>query len=73
MIIAFMQDFPRFQIMTEGGPNYSTTTIVYYLFQNAFRYMDMGYASAMSWVLGILIMAITLLNFWISRRWVHYE
>jgi multiple sugar transport system permease protein len=73
MIIAFMQDFPRFQIMTEGGPNYSTTTIVYYLFQNAFRYMDMGYASAMSWVLGILIMAITLLNFWMSRRWVHYD
>jgi multiple sugar transport system permease protein len=73
MFISFMQDFPRFQIMTEGGPNYSTTTIVYYLFQNAFRYMDMGYASAMSWILGILIMAITLLNFWMSRRWVHYE
>lgn len=72
-IIGAMQDFPRFQIMTEGGPNYSTTTIVYYLFQNAFRYMDMGYASAMAWVLGILLMAITLLNFWLSRRWVHYE
>lgn len=72
-IIGAMQDFPRFQIMTEGGPNYSTTTIVYYLFQNAFRYMDMGYASAMAWVLGILIMAVTLLNFWMSRRWVHYE
>jgi multiple sugar transport system permease protein len=72
-IIGAMQDFPRFQIMTEGGPNYSTTTIVYYLFQNAFRYMDMGYASAMAWVLGILIMMITLLNFWMSKRWVHYE
>ncbi len=72
-IIGAMQDFPRFQIMTEGGPNYSTTTIVYYLFQNAFRYMDMGYASAMAWVLGILIMMITLLNFWLSKRWVHYE
>jgi multiple sugar transport system permease protein len=72
-IIGAMQDFPRFQIMTEGGPNYSTTTVVYYLFQNAFRYMDMGYASAMAWVLGILIMMITLLNFWMSKRWVHYE
>ncbi|MCY9665372.1 sugar ABC transporter permease [Paenibacillus alginolyticus] len=72
-IIGAMQDFPRFQIMTEGGPNYSTTTIVYYLFQNAFRYMEMGYASAMAWVLGILIMMITLLNFWMSKRWVHYE
>lgn len=71
--IATMQDFPRFQIMTEGGPNYSTTTIVYYLFLNAFRYMEMGYASAMAWMLGILLMIITLLNFWLSRRWVHYE
>ncbi len=72
-IIGALQDFPRFQIMTEGGPNYSTTTIVYYLFQNAFRYMSMGYASAMAWVLGLLILAITLLNFWLSKRWVHYE
>ncbi|MFD2614399.1 carbohydrate ABC transporter permease [Paenibacillus gansuensis] len=72
-IIATMQDFPRFQIMTEGGPNYSTTTIVYYLFQNAFRYMEMGYASAMAWIIGILLMLITLLNFWLSRRWVHYD
>ncbi|XID90493.1 carbohydrate ABC transporter permease [Paenibacillaceae bacterium WGS1546] len=71
--IAALQDFPRFQIMTEGGPNYATTTIVYYLFQNAFRYMSMGYASAMAWALGLLILAITLLNFWLSRRWVHYE
>jgi multiple sugar transport system permease protein len=72
-VIGAMQDFPRFQIMTDGGPNYSTTTIVYYLFQNAFRYMEMGYASAMAWGLGILIMIITLLNFWMSKRWVHYE
>ncbi len=72
-IIGAMQDFPRFQIMTEGGPNYSTTTIVYYLFQNAFRYMEMGYASAMAWMLGILLMVITLINFRLSRRWVHYE
>lgn len=71
--IAALQDFPRFQIMTEGGPNYSTTTIVYYLFQNAFRYMSMGYASAIAWMLGLLILIITLLNFWLSRRWVHYE
>ncbi|GMX66809.1 sugar ABC transporter permease [Paenibacillus elgii] len=72
-MISSIQDFPRFQVMTEGGPNYSTTTIVYYLYQNAFDYLDMGYASAMAWILGLLLMAITLLNFWISRRWVHYE
>lgn len=72
-IIGALQDYPRFQIMTEGGPNYSTTTIVYYLFQNAFRYMEMGFASAMAWILGFIILAITVLNFYLSKRWVHYE
>lgn len=72
-IISALQDFVRFMIMTEGGPEYSTMTIVYYLFLNAFRYMDMGFASAMAWMLGILIMIITLINFWLSKRWVHYE
>ncbi|MGM0878067.1 MAG: carbohydrate ABC transporter permease [Bacillota bacterium] len=71
-IIGALQDFQRFMIMTEGGPNYSTTTVVYYLFLNAFRYMEMGYASAMAWVLGIVILLITLINFKLSKRWVHY-
>ncbi len=71
-IIGALQDFQRFMIMTEGGPNYSTTTVVYYLFLNAFRYMEMGYASAMAWVLGIIILIITLINFKLSKNWVHY-
>jgi multiple sugar transport system permease protein len=72
-IIGALQDFPRFLLMTEGGPNFSTTTIVLYLFNNAFRYLDMGYASAMAWILGIVIMAITLINFKLSKGWVHYD
>jgi len=72
-IIGALQDFPRFRIMTGGGPNFSTMTIVYYLFENAFRYMNMGYASAMAWVLGCMIMILTLINFYFARRWVHYE
>lgn len=70
--ITALQDFQRFMIMTEGGPNYSTTTVVYYLFLNAFRYMEMGYASAMAWVLGILILIITIINFKFGKKWVHY-
>jgi multiple sugar transport system permease protein len=72
-IIGALQDFPRFMLMTEGGPNFSTTTIVLNLFNTAFRYMEMGYASAMAWVLGIIIMIITLINFYFSKRWVHYD
>ncbi|MBM7570680.1 carbohydrate ABC transporter permease [Aquibacillus albus] len=70
--ITALQDFQRFMIMTEGGPNYSTTTVVYYLFLNAFRYMEMGYASAMAWVLGIIILIITIINFKVGKKWVHY-
>lgn len=72
-VIGALQDFTRFMIMTEGGPNYSTTTVVYYLFLNAFRYMNMGYASAMAWLLGFLILIITIINFKVGQKWVHYD
>ena len=68
-----MQDFARFQVMTGGGPEFSTTTVVYYLWLNAWRYMKMGYASAISWIVGLVIMIITAVNFIGSKKWVHYE
>lgn len=72
-IIGAMQDFVRFQVMTGGGPEFSTTTVVYYLWLNAWRYMKMGYASAISWIVGLVIMIITAVNFIGSKKWVHYE
>ena len=72
-IIGAMQDFARFQVMTGGGPEFSTTTVVYYLWLNAWRYMKMGYASAISWIVGLVIMIITAVNFIGSKKWVHYE
>lgn len=72
-IIGAMQAFVPFMIMTNGGPDYSTTTIVLYLYQNAFKYMNMGYASAMAWVLFIVIMILTLINFKFAKKWVHYD
>jgi multiple sugar transport system permease protein len=72
-LIGALQDFPRFQLLTGGGPNYSTTTIVYYLYTVAFEYSEMGYASAIAWFIGVIIMLIILLNFLLSRRWVHYN
>lgn len=71
--IGAMQAFVPFMIMTNGGPDYSTTTIVLYLYQNAFKYMNMGYASAMAWVLFIVIMILTLINFKFANKWVHYD
>jgi len=66
------------QIFTQGyilggGPNYSTTFYVLNLFNNAFRYLRMGYASAMAWVLFAITLLITLLVFRSSPYWVYYE
>jgi multiple sugar transport system permease protein len=72
-LIGALQDFPRFALLTGGGPDYSTTTIVYYLYTTAFEYNEMGYASAIAWFIGVIIMFITLLNFLFSKRWVHYN
>ena len=72
-IIGAMQAFVPFRLMTNGGPDYSTTTIVLYLYDNAFRYMNMGYASAMAWILFVIIMGLTLVFFRSSKNWVHYD
>lgn len=72
-IIGAMQAFVPFRLMTNGGPDYSTTTIVLYLYDNAFKYMNMGYASAMAWILFVVIMGLTLLFFRSSKNWVHYD
>jgi multiple sugar transport system permease protein len=68
----------EFQIFTQGyilggGPNFSTTFYVLELFNNAFRYLKMGYASAMAWVLFGVTLVITLLVFRSTPYWVYYE
>ena len=70
--IGTMQIFAQAFIMTQGGPNDSTMFYAYYLFNNAFRYFDMGYASALAWVLLLIILALTALEMWSSKKWVHY-
>jgi len=71
MIGAF-QYFTQAFIMTGGGPGDSTLMYSLYLYFNAFRYFKMGYASAMAWILFLLVMAFTLLVFRSSARWVYY-
>ena len=72
-IIGTMQVFTQAYIMTEGGPDDSTLFYAYYLFNNAFRYFKMGYASALAWILFLVILALTLLQLKLAPRWVHYE
>lgn len=60
-------------VMTQGGPGTATFVYVYYIYQAAFQYLKMGYASALAWILFAIILALTLLQLWGSKRWVYYE
>jgi multiple sugar transport system permease protein len=67
------QIFTNVRVMTDGGPGTATHVFVYYLFQNAFSYLRMGYASALAWMLFVVIGFLTWLQFRVSTRWVYYE
>lgn len=76
--IGAMQEFERMYIMKPSGdgpvgPDDSLLTPVYLLFQNAFGYFKMGYASALAWLIFFIILALTFIQFKLSPRWVHYE
>ncbi len=72
-IIGSFQVFTQAFIMTNGGPNDATLFYVFYLFNNAFRFWKMGYASALAWVLFAIIMFFTWVNFKMSKYWVFYD
>jgi multiple sugar transport system permease protein len=72
-IIGSFQVFEQTYIMTQGGPSYSTLTLSYYIFQNAFEWFHMGYAAALAYVLFGLILAITLIQARLQKRWVFYR
>jgi multiple sugar transport system permease protein len=56
-----------------GGPSDSTMFYTLYLYQRGFHNFDMGYASALAWLLLIIIAAFTAVNFWAARKWVFYD
>ncbi|NPV78651.1 MAG: sugar ABC transporter permease [Firmicutes bacterium] len=71
-IIGGFQTFTQAFIMTQGGPAYSTLFYALYLYNNAFRYFKMGYASSQALVLLVIIMILTLTVVSTSKRWVYY-
>jgi multiple sugar transport system permease protein len=79
-IIGSFQVFTQAFVMTasssqgeEGGPNNATLFFVLYLYKKAFQQFKMGYASALAWVLFVIILLFTLIQFVLSKRWVYYE
>ena len=71
-IIQAFQVFAQIFIMTRGGPANSTSTIVFFIYNNAFVWFRMGYAAAASWVLFAIIFVITIAQTRWQKRWVHY-
>ncbi len=71
-VIGSFQVFTQGFVMTAGGPNNATLFYVLYLYQNAFQFLKLGYASALAWVLFLIILAFTVLQMRMSG-WVHYE
>jgi len=73
MINAF-QIFPQVMIMTtDAGPNGATQVFVERIYKYGFRYYEMGYATALSWVLFMIIFIFTSIQQKVEKRWVHYE
>ena len=72
-IINSFQVFTQAYVMTRGGPHYASLFYVLYIYQNAFQFFSMGYASALSWILFLIILALTFLIFKSSPLWVYYE
>jgi multiple sugar transport system permease protein len=78
-IIGTFQYFTEVYVITAtadtglGGPAEATLFYNVYLYSNAFRYLNMGYASAMAWILFLIVLALTLLVFRSSAFWVYYE
>jgi multiple sugar transport system permease protein len=67
------QFFVQVYVVTNGEPSDSTLVYSLYLYRNAFQFFRMGYASAMAWVLFVLVMVVTTLVLHSLSRWVHYR
>ena len=72
-IIGSFQAFVQMYVMTNGGPANATLVYLLYLYRTAFEDFDMGYASALAWVLFLILLAITLGQLVLAKRWVYYE
>ncbi|HOJ88968.1 MAG TPA: sugar ABC transporter permease [Pseudothermotoga sp.] len=72
-VISSFQIFDQAYVLTGGGPGNATNTIVYYIYNNAFQWFRMGYASAVAWLLFAIIFIATFIQFRYQKKWVYYE
>jgi multiple sugar transport system permease protein len=73
IIASFQAYFTLVFITTQGGPANSSMIFILYIYYKAFRDFAMGYAAALAWVLFLIVLVLTAINFGLARFWVHYE
>lgn len=71
--ISSFQVFDLIFLMTEGGPEHSTTVLVYWLYKNAFEFFKIGKASAIAYVLFVVVMSLTFIQWFTRKKWVYNE
>ncbi|MEU0150852.1 carbohydrate ABC transporter permease [Micromonospora fulviviridis] len=72
-VVGSLQVFAQIAVLTQGGPGTSTTVLVYYLYQQAFQFHHFGYGATLSIVLFAIVLALTVLQWQMRRRWVFHE
>lgn len=72
-VITALQVFEEPYVMTRGGPGDASRTAVMVMYEAAFKNLEIGYGSAITVILFLLIMAVTAFQFWFSKRWVYYQ
>jgi multiple sugar transport system permease protein len=72
-IIGSLKVFGQIYVMTQGGPGGSTKVLVYYIWEKAFKLYEFGYASALAFFLFFVILAFTLIQWQLRKRWVFHE
>ena len=73
IIGTFQAGFAYVYIITQGGPNNSTTLWILYIYQKGFEDFQMGYAATLSWALFLVVLVFTVVQFKLANRWVYYE
>ena len=72
-VVSSFQNFTEIRVMTEGGPGESSNVLIWYLWENAFIFLQLGVAAAVAWIMFVVLMLLTGAQFWVGRRWVYYE
>lgn len=72
-VIGALKVFALAYVATQGGPSWATWFYALHLYRWSFEYFDMGYGAALAWIFALILVLLTLIQFRMSRRWVHYE